>query len=168
MRFAPAVSRLVIAGALLPVPIGAGPGYNPSPGAHGVCGRGSLASGGRVHLEVFANSRVVIIPAGIGLRGARLRFGRVTTARCRERLWTTDPSGVVHFVDAVTLGDLFRIWRQPLGRTRLLGFRGRVRLYLDGRLAAGDPRRLVLPDRAELVLEVGRYVPPHRSYRFPR
>jgi hypothetical protein len=51
---------------------------------------------------------------------------------------------------------------------RLVSFHGRVRLYRNGARVPGDPWRLVLRDRDELVLEVGAYVPPHRRYRFTR
>jgi hypothetical protein len=162
------VVRLLVAAALLPVPIGAGPRYHPAAEAHGACLRAALTTGPRVHLELFAHRRVVVVPAGIGLRGARLRFGRATRARCHARLWTSDPTGIVRFDGRARLGDLFRVWGQPVGPARLLSFRGRVRLYRNGARVAGDPRRLPLRDRDELVLEVGGYVPPHRSYRFPR
>lgn len=160
--------RLAVAAALLPVPIGAGPRYHPAPGAHGACLRAPLETGRRVHVELFAARRVAIVPAAIGLRGARLRFGRVTAARCRARIWTAEPTGVVRFVGAARLRDLFRVWGEPLRPARLLGFRGRVRAYRNGIRVPGDPRRIVLRDRDELVLEVGPYVPPHRMYRFPR
>jgi hypothetical protein len=120
-----------------------------------------------VHLELFAAGRVVIVPAGIGLRGAELSLGRVTSARCRARLWTTDPTGVVGFEPGMTLGDLFTVWGRQLGPTRLLGFRGRVRVYVNGVRRQVDPRVLRLRDGAELVLELGPVIPPHRSYRFP-
>lgn len=159
--------RLVLVATLLPVPIGAGPRYHPAPAARGVCVRAPLHSGRRAHLELFAGGRVVIVPAGIGLRSARFRFGRVTGARCRARLWTTDPTGVVRFQGMATLGAFFRVWGKRLAPEQLLSFRAGVRLYRDGARVAGDPRLMLLGDGDELVLEVGRYVPPHRSYRFP-
>ena len=162
------IVRLLLAAALLPIPVGVGPRYHPPTGVHAACRPGSLAAGGRVHLELFALRRVVIVPAEIGVRGARVRFGRVVAARCRAWIWTTDPSGVVRFTGRARLGDVFRVWGQPLGQERLVGFRGRVRLYRDGRRLSGDPRRLLLRDGDQLVLEVGGYVPPHRSFRFPR
>ena len=162
-----ALLRLAVAAALLPIPIGVGPRYHPAPGAHGACLSAPLEAGRRVHVELFAAGRVVIVPAAIGLRGARLRRGRVTAARCRVRIWTTDPTGVVRLAGATTLRDLFRVWGRSLRPERLLSFHGRVRLYRNAVRVAGDPRRLVLRDRDELVLEVGPYVPPHRSYRFP-
>jgi hypothetical protein len=83
-------------------------------------------------------------------------------------LWTLDPTGVVRFERRATLGDFFAVWGQALSRTRLLSFRGPVRVYLNGVGRRGDPRRLPLRDGDEVVLEVGGFVPPHRSYRFPR
>jgi hypothetical protein len=144
--------------ALVPTPIGTGPLYHPRPAIHGPCVPGALRGAPRVHLELFLNRRVVIVPAAIGLRGARLRFGRVVATRCRARLWTTDPTGVVSFERGATLGDFFTVWGRTLGCARL---------YRNGALRPGDPRRLVLRDGDELVLERGGYVPPHSSYRFP-
>lgn len=153
--------------ALVPTPIGAGPRYHPPPAVHAPCAAGSLRGGARVHVELFANGRVVILPAAIGLRGARYDVGRVTGARCRARLWTTDPSGVVSFAGRARLGDLFAVWGEALGVTRLAGFRGAVSLFRNGVPVRGDPRAVALRDGDELVLEVGGFVPPHRSYRFP-
>ncbi len=126
-----------------------------------------LRSGARVHVELFAGRRVVIVPAGIGLGQPRLRLGRVVSAACRARLWTLDPAGVVRYQAPETLGRLFAVWRQPLGPARLASFHGSVAVYVNGVRLRGDPRRLRLRDRDEIVLEVGGFVPPHRSYRFP-
>jgi len=153
--------------AIVPTPVGVGPRYHPPPGVHASCAPGSLRGAGRVHVELFANGRVVIVPTAIGLRGARVSFGRVTGARCRARLWTTDPSGVVSFAGRARLGDLFAVWGEPLTPTRLASFHGAVSLFRNGVRLRGDPRSLALRNDDELVLEVGGYVPPHRSYRFP-
>ena len=160
--------RLVLAGALLPIPIGVGLRYHPRPAAHGRCAPGSLTGGRRVHLELFANRRVVIVPAAIGLRDPQFSNGRALSARCHAALWTGDPSGVVHYARPATLERFFRVWGEPLASLRLLSFRGVVRVYRNGVRVDGDPRRVLLRDRDELVLEVGGYVPPHRAYRFPR
>jgi hypothetical protein len=121
-----------------------------------------------MHLELFANGRVVIVPAALGLRGARLTLGRVNTARCRARVWSLDPTGVVHFAGRTALGDVFAVWGRRLAPAHLLTFGGAVRLYVNGVLRRGAPGTLVLHDRDQVVLEVGAYIPPHRSYRFPR
>jgi len=121
-----------------------------------------------VHLELFAQRRVVIVPTGIGVGGPQLRYGRVVGARCRAAIWTTDPSGVVRFTGTARLRDVFLVWGQPFDGRRLLSFHGRVRLYRNGSRLGGDARRLRLRDGDQLVLEVGGYVPPHPSFRFPR
>jgi hypothetical protein len=102
----------------------------------------------RVHLELFAQGRVVLVPPRIGC-------------------WTADPTGVLRVRRGATLGSFFRAWRQRLAPRRLLSFDGRVRVYRNGRRLNVDPRRVLLHDRDELVLEVGPYVPPHSFYLFP-
>jgi hypothetical protein len=131
--------------------------YHPRPAVHSACVQAPLRTGARFHLELFANRRVAIVPARVGVG-----------SHCRARLWTLDPTGVVHFERWATLGDLFGVWGQALSRTRLLGFRGAVRAYVNGAAWSGNPRRLPSRDGDEVVLEVGGFVPPHRSYRFPR
>ena len=130
----------------IPTPIGVGPQYHP-PALHARCEHGFAAR--RVHLELFANRRVVLIPAGIGC-------------------WTHDPTGVLHFEQRATLGTFFRFWRRPLATRSLLSFRGRVTAFRNGRRVGGDPARIPLVDGDQLVVEIGGYVPPHRSYLFPR
>lgn len=149
-------SAAAIAAAPLPVPIGVGPRYQPPPALHGPCSVAPLDAGRRVHVELFANRRVVIVPARLGVRG-----------RCRAHAWTTEPAGVVRFDRPVTLGGLFAVWGRPLGADRLLSFRGPVSLYRNGERVHGDVRQLRLRDRDELVLEIRGYVPPHRSFVFP-
>jgi hypothetical protein len=157
----------------VPTPIGVGPLYHPP--AHGpsataaACRAGApLRRGLRIHLELFAHRRVVIVPAGIGVRGATLHLGNVVGAHCRAAVWTVDPTGVVRFDHAGTrLGTVFAVWGEPLSPARLAGFRGAVSVFVDGARRAVDPRRLVLHDGDEIVLEVAGYVPPHASFRFP-
>jgi hypothetical protein len=153
--------------AVQPTPIGVGPAFHPRPAVHAPCVRAPLTAGARVHVELFAQGRVIIVPAAIGLRDARLTLASVRSARCRARIWTLDPTGVVHFTGSATLDDLFRVWGARLGSARLLSFRGAVRVYRNGIRRRGDPRTVALRDGDELVLEVGPVIPPHRSYRFP-
>jgi hypothetical protein len=153
---------------LVPTPVGTGPRYRPpatSRASRFVCRPALLHQGPRVHIELFARRRVV--PTAIGLRGAHRRLGRVVTARCRAQLWTLDPSGIVTYEGRMTLGHVFRIWGQRLGPKRLASFRGRVSVYVDGVRLRSDPRRLRLRPGAEIVLEIGGYVRPHRSFLFP-
>jgi len=171
MRTIPLLAAAALA-APVPTPIGVGPLYHPP--AHGpaaaavACRAAPLRHGLRIHLELFAHKRVVIVPAGLGVRGATLDLGNVVGARCRAAVWTVDPTGVVWLGRAATrLGTVFSVWGEPLSPARLAGFRGAVSVFVNGVRRGGDPRRLALHDGDEIVLEVGGYVPPHESFRFP-
>ena len=152
---------------LVATPIGVGGGFHPGPGAvTGLAMRGLRCSAARrrgfvVHVEIFARRRVVLLPGGIGVARPR---------GCAYPIRTTDPTGVIRIAAGwhVTLGDVFVIWRKRLGDDRLLGFRGKVSVYVGGILVRGDPRRVSLTRHAEIVLEIGGYVPPHVRYLFPR
>jgi len=130
-------------------------------------GRGPLFG---VHLELFADQRVLIVPGGIGIAPPQRRAGvYVVGGSCAYPLRTADPTGVVLVEEGTmaTLGSLFALWGQPLSRTALAGFRGRVAAFLNGRAWRAAPQQIPLKRHAELVLEVGGDVLPHPSYRFP-
>jgi hypothetical protein len=126
------------------------------------------------HVELFAANHVVLVASGIGTRPPRARSaGRIVAARCYGAIVTLDPTGVV-FVragPALTLADLFRSWGQPLSTSRLASFTAapgtRLTVFIDGRAWRGAPATVPLTGHAEIVLEVGPHVPPHRSYTFP-
>lgn len=152
-------------------PIGHGAAFAP-PAQGPVLGACRPALGRRagVHVEVFAADRVVLVAAGIGVRGPIQRLeGRITGARCFGELVTLEPTGVVLLAPGThaTVGDLFQSWGRPLGARRLLSFTGRVRVYVAGHRVPGPAGRVALTPHAEVVLEVGPYVPPHAGYHFP-
>ncbi len=159
---------------LRPVPVGRSAAFRPAaarragaPVAGLRCRRAARRFG--VHLELFAAGRVVVVPAGIGVAGPQRRAGAyVRGGRCRYGLSTTEPTGVVEVAHGTraTLGDLFALWGQPLGARRLAGFRGRVRAWVGGRRAPGDPRAIALAHHAQVVLAVGPPVPVHSAYAF--
>lgn len=132
------------------------------------CSRGGARRFG-VHLELFAAKRVVLIPPGIGIAPPRRRNGAyVRRGRCSYPIRTREPTGVIEAEGpGRTLGQLFAVWGQPLSRTRMAGFRGRVMAFVGGKRWGGDPRAIPLRRHAQIVLEVGGYVPPHAAYRFP-
>jgi hypothetical protein len=162
----------------IPTPIGVGPRFHPVPTSPAVArGRrsGRLACGAaaakrvRAHIEVFANRRVVIVPAGIGVAPPLVRDGGfVRRGRCSYPLRTLEPTGVVELDLRLrpTVGELFALWGQPLSARRLLSFSGRVRAYVAGKRWRGSPRDIPLRRHSQIVLEVGGFVPPHRSYLF--
>jgi hypothetical protein len=127
----------------------------------------------RLHLELFARKLVLLVPAGIGVAPPLRRDGAyVTGGRCVYPLRTREPTGVVEVASArrLELGDVFRVWGQPLSAHRIAGFRSAqsVLVFVNGRRFRGDPRTIPLRRHDEIVLEIGGYVPPHSSYLFPK
>lgn len=152
-------------------PIGRGAAFHPpARGAlPGAC-RSPLGRRDGVHVELFAANRVVLVAAGIGVRGPLAHSGgRITGARCYGNLATLEPTGVVLIRPGarLTLADLFRAWGRPLSARRLLSFRGPVTVFVDGSRRSGAPGAVPLTRHAEIVLEVGPHVPPHPAYHFP-
>ena len=138
-----------------PTPIGTGPKYHPP--AHtrpaGVTCASTRPYG--VHLELFARNRVIIVPAGI-------------QHRCMRTRW---PVGIIEVRGNHTLGDFFRVWGQPLTRTRLAGFRTSavdpVRVYVSGRRWLRPLVAVPLRRHENIVVELGRYIRPHKTFLFP-
>jgi hypothetical protein len=138
-----------------PWPIGRGPRYQP-PAANATVLDGRPVGGMRcadgrrfaVHVELFADRKVIVVPPGIG----------VARSGCSYPLRTMSPTGVVDVLAT----------RRTLTRTRLLSFPGRVSVFVGGKRCFCDPRRIVLTRHMQVVVEVGRYVAPHPSYLFPK
>jgi hypothetical protein len=156
-------------------PIGAGPRFRP-PVRGPVTGRCRPRLGPRrgVHVELFAANRVVIVARGIGTKPPRqFSGGRISRARCYGDLVTLEPTGVVLVRPGrrQRLEHLFRAWGQPLSRRRLASFTApdgtEVAVFVGGRRWRGPPGGVPLAPHSEIVLEVGPYVPPHKSYTFP-
>lgn len=156
-------------------PIGRGARFHP-PATGPVIGRCRRRLGPRygVHVEVFGADRVVIVPAGIGVRGpVRLSAGRISYGACYGSLATLEPTGVVLIRPGsrLSLADLFRAWGQPLSSRRLASFTapagGEVAVFVDGRRWSGPPGQVPLTRHAEIVLEIGPHIPPHPAYTFP-
>jgi hypothetical protein len=163
-----------------PVPIGVGPAYRIAPISPAVAHRwpvagwrcvpaSALARPYGAHLELFARRRVVPVPAGIGVAPPQRRRGAyVLGGACEYPLRTLEPTGVIRVsVQNATLGNLFAVWGQPLSARRMATFGGHVAAFVDGRPWRGSPRAIPLRRHAEIVLEVGRLIPPHPSYTFP-
>jgi hypothetical protein len=157
-------------GAIPPVPIGQGARFHPPPTAGPAATCRPRPARHSAHIELFAAGRVILVPAALGVSGSRRGpDGRHAGGRCRQALFTTEPTGVVEATVArPTVGDLFRIWARPLSPRRMLSFRGRVRAYVGGRRWRADPRSIPLTRHAVVVLQVGPYVRPHARYRFVR
>ena len=179
LGFVPASAAGGLPPSVRPVPVGAGQAYRPSAtrpvvlAGRSVQGMTCGADGDRfgVHVELFARGRAVVVPAGIGVARPFVRLlGRIEPRGCTYGLRTLTPTGVVEVRRGRLwrLGDLFRLWGQPLGRKRLVGFHGAGPLaaFVAGRRWAGDPRSIPLTKHSQIVLELDGYVPPHPSFLF--
>jgi hypothetical protein len=170
-----------VAAGPIATPIGVGPLFHPRAASQAVLRARAIGSHRclgtaqrhGVHIELFARGRVVIVPAGIGVAAPRLRTGAYVEPRgCTYAARTLEPTGVIEIRrDAqLTLGDAFRIWGQPLSPTRLAGFTttrsAPVRAYVGGKRWRGPLGSIPLRRHAQIVLELGRYIPPHRSFLF--
>jgi hypothetical protein len=164
---------------IVAVPIGSGPAFRPASLSAATrvarsvgrldCGATATERFG-AHVELFARGRAMIVPAGIGIAPPRTRDGAyVDAGRCDYPLRTREPTGVIEIAHGTrtTVGDLFALWGQPLGRRRLAAFSGRVRAAVAGRDWRGDPREIPLTPHAQVVLQVGPPIAPHARYRFP-
>lgn len=117
------------------------------------------------HLDIFANGRKVRVPSQIGIPG-----------KCIYWLHTHDSSGIIHVESPVqrtyTLGDFFDIWGAPLSRNKVLSFdvsrSEPLRVYVDGKLYKGDPRKVPIKEHEEIALVIGKMKgKPPASYEFP-
>jgi hypothetical protein len=162
--------RVALEQGLVPTRIGRGPEFVPRARVPDDCSPGALRGRYRAHLELFGRRHAVVIPAGIGL-GPPLRHShsaRIVGAACRADARTLDPAGVIDFDRTdLTLGDLFEIWGEPLGPRRMASFRGPVTAFVGGKRVRGDPASIPLRDGAQIVLQVGGYIPPHPTFLFP-
>ena len=151
----------VLLAAPIPTPIGFGPRYQLHAGpplpTRLACSRVDTHTEA-AHVELFANKRVLLLPTGIGAGDG-----------CSYAVRTRVPTGVVDYVPAVkpTLGDLFDVWGQPLAANGFAGFHGAVSAWVGGRRWHGAVRAIPLTRHAEIVVEVGGYIPPHAFFLFP-
>ncbi len=106
------------------------------------------------HLDIFVNGTPVVVPAGIGIN---------ETARFISPIHTHDETGVIHIesdeVRDFTLGQFFDIWGMRFTKDCVGGYCSKgtstLKVFLNGRPVAGDPRRLVLRSLQEIAVIYG-------------
>jgi len=163
--------------------VGHGPRFRPSP-TGALAARAKPVDGmrclppGRVasaaHIEVFAAGHVVVIPAGIGFAAPLRRHGAyVNGGRCAYPVRTVEPTGLV-LMEAgrpVTLGQFFDLWGQRLSHRTVAGFSAStgtgVSVFINGSRWRGDSSYAPIAPGAQITVEVGPLVAPHRRYTFP-
>jgi hypothetical protein len=129
------------------------------------------------HLTIFVNGKPRQVPAGIGiappLQVEETPVGAfVAGATCFMWLHTHSADGIIHTESPITrvytLGNFFDIWGQPLSRRQVGPARGEVTAFYDGRVFAGNPRRIPLLTHAQIQLDVGRPLIAPERITFPR
>lgn len=163
-----------------PVPAGRGPRYQLPAVSAPVARRAPVAGMScstkprpayGVFVELLADRRVLVLPAGIGISPPQRGVGAyVSGGACSYPIATHGPTGVTlvdRGVRTPSLSQLFAIWGQRLSPKRLAGFGGRVLAFVAGRRWRGQPGAIPLHRHAVIVLEVGGEIPPHPHYDFP-
>ena len=127
------------------------------------------------HVSLFVKGEQIAIPVGIGITNPVVANGYINFDRtkCFYEVHTHDASGIIHLhpnpgqARALTLGQLFDLWGQPLTRQNVAGQTGRVVVYVDQQRYDGDLRAIVLDEHTLVSLQVGsplvappRYVVP--------
>ena len=136
-------------------------------------GQEQLAVHYHAHLDVIANGKKVVVPAGIGFV---IQNGR---ASALTELHTHDTSGIVHIESAndepYTLGQVFTEWGVALDAQQVGGLEAdgtnALRAYVNGRRFQGDPATIVLKPHQEIALWYGPSSEKPRvpkSFRFPK
>jgi hypothetical protein len=127
------------------------------------------------HLAIFVDGAPAYVPAGIGITPPRdIQNGFVVGGSCFYWLHTHDLSGVIHIESPTsriyTLGQFFGIWGQPISTTQVATFPVNdsepLHVFVDGKPYTDDPAQIPLNMHTQIVLEIGKQVPPP-SYTFP-
>ncbi|MDP9177655.1 MAG: hypothetical protein M3O61_08250 [Gemmatimonadota bacterium] len=115
------------------------------------------------HVSLFVNGEQIAIPAGIGVVNPIVTNNYVNfdVTKCFYEVHTHDATGVVHLHAnggnnrALTLGQVFDVWGQPLTRDNVAGQRGRVIVYVDQARYEGDIKSIVLNANTLVSIQVG-------------
>jgi hypothetical protein len=133
------------------------------------------------HLDVFVNGKKMEVPAGIGidtkdpavqkgqLPDGSLAYGGITRCPkvCISPLHTHAHLGVLHTETSKpepnTLGQFFVEWGVRLDSKCVGAYcspKTSVRFYVNGKPRTGDPRKILLTDKSEIAVVIGK--PPKR------
>ena len=83
---------------------------------------------------------------------------RPGSGACIYWIHTHDASGVIHVESkprAYRLGEFFAVWGEPLARTAVGPYRGRVSAFVNGKAFKANPREIPIGSYQQIVLEVG-------------
>jgi hypothetical protein len=129
------------------------------------------------HVAIYVRGQQKRLPAGIGITNPKLSehlstglFVDTGLNDCLYWLHTHSNDDIVHIESPTkqpfTLGQLFDIWRQPLGPEVVGPASGQVVVFENGKRIQGDPRTVPLLKQGDIQLDVGRPVVPFHPLRF--
>jgi hypothetical protein len=128
------------------------------------------------HLDVFVDGEPVTVPSGIGIDisdpavrsgdepdGSKSYGGiELCNEPCISPLHTHYNTGILHTESAETkpntLGEFFTEWGVALDASCVSTYCSpatTIAVYVDGRLASGDPRAIELTDHRQIAVVVG-------------
>ena len=135
----------------------------------------SMTNHVHAHLDVFVDGKPITVPAGIGIKiddpavrrfdepDGSLAYGGIDICNepCISPLHTHGVTGIIHTESSDptpnTLGEFFIEWGVPLSAS-CVGepcSPGKVAIYVDGDLYAGDPGAIELTDQKEIAIVIG-------------
>jgi len=118
------------------------------------------------HLDLFDAGHRILLYGGIGWS---------QQGHCWYWLHTHDGSGIIHVEGpdnsfSPTLGKFFDVWHQPLSRREFLDYRlepgQSMRVYVNQKSYAGNPRDIPLQRHITISLEIGPPFLPPQKYNF--
>ena len=106
------------------------------------------------HLDIFINGKSVAVPADIGVNELQSFISPIHTH---------DYSAVIHVesptIQTFTLGQFFDIWGVRLSENCIGGYcsdnQKNLKVYVNGKLVAGNPRLLELSEHQEIAVVYG-------------
>jgi hypothetical protein len=140
------------------------------------------------HLDVFIDGRHMEVPAGIGidttdpkvqkgqLQDGSIAYGGITKCPkvCISPLHTHAHLGVLHTETSKRtpnrLGQFFVEWGVRLDSKCVGSYckpKTPIRVYVNGKPYSGDPRQILLNDKSEIAVVVGK-APAHIPAKWPK
>lgn len=128
------------------------------------------------HLTLFIDGKAVGVPMGIGIgpkwEGINTKVGPfIEVGSCFMWLHTHTFDGIIHIESPTpkiyTLGQFFAVWGQPLSKTRLGPFTGKVTTFYDGKVWTGNPGDIPLTSATQIQLDLGAPIVAPENIVFP-
>ena len=114
----------------------------------------------------------IAVPRGIGIIAPlRIDHGFVSGGKGFYWLHTHDASGILHIETpnalVYPLGNFFDVWGQSLASDNVAGFKGALRVYVNGKMQFAPVRDLPLKPHDQIALVIGQPSVVPVTYMFP-